>query len=115
MAELYVVVLQPHTSKSILSLPSYPLVIYLRASIELTLSAKSPPPIFNYPTIVSMKLTVQGFIILDYASRFAEGRAYLADLRSKGKIDYAYAITDGLENCVQALEEVFGGKNYGKA
>jgi NADPH-dependent curcumin reductase CurA len=54
-----------------------------------------------------MKLTVQGFIILDYASRFAEGRAYLADLRSKGKIDYAYSIKDGLENCVKALEEVF--------
>jgi NADPH-dependent curcumin reductase CurA len=62
-----------------------------------------------------MKLTVQGFIILDYASRFAEGRAYLADLRSKGKIDYAYSVTEGLENCVKALEEVFEGKNYGKA
>ena len=62
-----------------------------------------------------MKLTVQGFIILDYASRFPEGRAYLADLRSKGKIDYAYHVTEGLENCVNALEEVFAGKNYGKA
>jgi NADPH-dependent curcumin reductase CurA len=82
---------------------------------SLTPSAKSPPPIYNYPAIVSMKLTVQGFIILDYASRFAEGRAYLADLRSKGKIDYAYSITEGLENCVKALEEVFEGKNYGKA
>lgn len=67
------------------------------------------------PTAVSMKLTIQGFIILDYANRFAEGRAYLADLRSKGKIDYAYSITDGIENCVKALEEVFAGKNYGKA
>ena len=62
-----------------------------------------------------MKLTVQGFIILDYASRFPEGRAYLADLRSKGKIEYAYHVTEGLENCVNALEEVFAGKNYGKA
>jgi NADPH-dependent curcumin reductase CurA len=62
-----------------------------------------------------MKLTVQGFIILDYATRFAEGRAYLADLRAKGKVDYAYHITEGLENCVGALEEVFRGGNYGKA
>jgi len=62
-----------------------------------------------------MKLTIQGFIILDYASRFPEGRAYLADLRAKGTIDYAYSITDGLENCVKALQEVFAGKNYGKA
>jgi NADPH-dependent curcumin reductase CurA len=62
-----------------------------------------------------MKLTVQGFIILDYASRVPEGRAYLADLRGKGKVDYAYHVTEGLENCVQALQEVFAGKNYGKA
>ena len=39
----------------------------------------------------------------------------MADLRSKGKIDYAYHVTEGLENCVKALEEVFAGKNYGKA
>lgn len=62
-----------------------------------------------------MKLRVQGFIVLDYADRFAEGRAYLADLRARGKVDYAYTVTDGLENCVKALEEVFDGKNYGKA
>jgi len=62
-----------------------------------------------------MKLTLQGFIILDYAPRFAEGRAYLADLRSKGKIDYAYSVTEGLENCAKALDDVFKGKNYGKA
>lgn len=62
-----------------------------------------------------MKLRVQGFIVLDYASRFPEARAYLADLRSRGKVEYAYHVTEGLDNCVKALEEVFEGKNYGKA
>jgi NADPH-dependent curcumin reductase CurA len=62
-----------------------------------------------------MKLRVQGFIILDYADRFPEGRAYLANLRESGKVNYAYTITEGLENCVKALEDVFEGKNYGKA
>ena len=67
-----------------------------------------------------MKAKIEGFIALDYASRFAEGRAYLTDLKSKGKLQYDYMVLEpkagesGLGRCVEALGLLFDGKNYGK-
>lgn len=68
-----------------------------------------------------MKLRVEGFIALDYASRYPEGRVYLADLVSKGLMKYDYTVLgpkqgdkDGLGRCTEGLELMFAGKNYGK-
>jgi NADPH-dependent curcumin reductase CurA len=67
-----------------------------------------------------MKSEIKGFIALDYASRYPEARAYLADLKSKGKVQYEYHILapregeSGLGRCIEALEGVFEGRNMGK-
>jgi NADPH-dependent curcumin reductase CurA len=67
-----------------------------------------------------MKSEIKGFIAFDYASRYNEARAYLADLKSKGKIEYEYHVLEprkgesGLGRCVEALEGVFEGRNIGK-
>ena len=89
--------------------------------VSLTLSATKPVPIYNTPTLVSMKAKMQGFIVFEYASRYAEGRAYLSDLKARGKITYDYHVVgpegndkNGLGKCVPALEDVFEGRNFGK-
>ena len=67
-----------------------------------------------------MKAKIEGFIVLDYARRYPEARAYLADLRNKGKIMYEYTVLgpedgkSGLERCVEGLEAVLAGRNFGK-
>ncbi|CAD6567996.1 MAG: hypothetical protein TREMPRED_004202 [Tremellales sp. Tagirdzhanova-0007] len=74
----------------------------------------------NTPNLVAMKAKIEGFIVLDYARRYPEARAYLADLRNKGKIMYEYTVLgpedgkSGLERCVEGLEAVLAGRNFGK-
>ncbi|WVQ86260.1 hypothetical protein IAT38_008428 [Cryptococcus sp. DSM 104549] len=77
-------------------------------------NATKPEPIYNYPSIIAMKVTYRGFIIMDHASRFPEGIKYLASLVKEGKMEYNYHVTEGLGSCVTALREMFEGKNLGK-
>jgi NADPH-dependent curcumin reductase CurA len=71
--------------------------------------------------MISTKSSMRGFIVFDYATRYGEGRAYLADMVERGKIKYEYHVLkpgrgeeDGLGQCVGALEDVFSGRNFGK-
>lgn len=67
------------------------------------------------PQLVSMKARMEGFIAMDYAKRYPEARAYLADLASKGMLKYDYhVVPGGLEGCVRGLKDMFEGKNTGK-
>lgn len=84
-------------------------------------SATAPPPILNLPALISTKSSMTGFIVFDYAKRYGEARAYLADMVDRGKIKYDYHVLgpkkgeeDGLGRCVGALEDVFTGRNFGK-
>ena len=84
-------------------------------------SAKEPYGLKNYPTIISMKLRFQGFIAMDYTSRYPEAQAYLADLKQKGKMNYEYTLLkpapgqkDGLGRCVEGMDVVAKGGNVGK-
>jgi len=67
-----------------------------------------------------MRGRMEGFIAFDYAKRYPEARAYLADMKRKGKINYEYTVLEpkvggrGLERCTEALEVLYSGKNYGK-
>lgn len=57
---------------------------------------------------------MQGFIIGNYASRFAEGTEALAKWVSAGKIKYQETIVEGFENTVPAFFQLFSGGNTGK-
>ncbi len=66
-----------------------------------------------------MQLTIQrarmeGFIILDYMHRFAEGVQALAKLIAEGKLTTAEDIQEGFETCPATLRRLFEGKNLGK-
>jgi NADPH-dependent curcumin reductase CurA len=78
-------------------------------------------PIYNLPVLISMKVRMEGFIALDYASRYPEARTYLADQLQRGNLQYEYTIfkpeskdRSGLGRCTEALEIMFKGENIGK-
>jgi NADPH-dependent curcumin reductase len=66
-------------------------------------------------TLVLMKrMTVRGFIILDYQKRFGEGVMQLMQWMMEGKLKGQETIVDGLENAPVALNRLFDGDKMGK-
>ncbi len=66
------------------------------------------------PYLLVKSALMQGFIITDYAPRFAEGVKQLAQWLSEGKMKYAENIVDGFENTPRAFLGLFTGENLGK-
>lgn len=67
-----------------------------------------------YMQLTIMRARMEGFIVLDYAARFAEGVQALAGLMAQGKLTSAEDIQHGFENCPATLRRLFEGKNLGK-
>ena len=58
---------------------------------------------------------MQGFIVFDYASRYAEGRKQLSEWLSAGKMQRKeHIVKGGLEKAPEALLGLFKGLNTGK-
>jgi NADPH-dependent curcumin reductase CurA len=68
----------------------------------------------NLAPILVKRVKIQGFIIVDYAKRFAEGVMQMAQWIAQGKIKSRETIVDGLEHAPEALNKLFDGENYGK-
>jgi NADPH-dependent curcumin reductase CurA len=66
------------------------------------------------PFLLVNSALMQGFIITDYAPRFAEGVSQLARWLAEGKLKYAEHIVDGFENTPEAFIGLFRGENLGK-
>lgn len=66
------------------------------------------------PYLLVNSALMQGFIITDYAARFAEGVTQLAQWLAAGKLKYAENIVAGFENTPQAFIGLFSGENLGK-
>jgi NADPH-dependent curcumin reductase CurA len=57
---------------------------------------------------------MQGFIVSDYAARFAEGVGQLGRWLAEGKLKNAENIVEGFENAPRAFLGLFAGENTGK-
>jgi len=57
---------------------------------------------------------MQGFLIFDYAPRFAEGLAALTEWVRAGKIRYREDILEGLEQAPGSIAGLYRGENLGK-
>ena len=68
----------------------------------------------NYRNLIPRRGRMEGFIILDYLGRFAEGQADMARWVGEGKVKFAIHIVDGLEQAPSALNLLFTGGNTGK-
>lgn len=71
-------------------------------------------PLRNYMELGFKRARMEGFIFLDYVSRFPEAYHALSKWVGKGQLRYAEQIVDGLETAPMALQGLFTGQNLGK-
>lgn len=64
--------------------------------------------------IVTRRLRMQGFIVIDYLARFAEAAIQLAVWGAEGKITHKVHVVDGFLNAPTAINMLFTGENTGK-
>ena len=75
---------------------------------------KEDPGLASFATVLVKRLRVEGFIILDYASRFVEAATQLGQWKLFGKIQDRETIVEGLEKAPDAVNMLFSGGNTGK-
>jgi len=75
---------------------------------------KEDPGFVSLGNILVRRLRVQGFIILDYASRFMEAATQLGQWKMFGKLKDRETIVEGLEKAPDAINMLFTGGNTGK-
>jgi hypothetical protein len=63
---------------------------------------------------VGRRVTMQGFIVSDYATKFDAGRKALGALVRAGRLVFREDIVDGLENAPAAFIGLLKGDNFGK-
>jgi NADPH-dependent curcumin reductase CurA len=72
------------------------------------------PGIRNYMMLTGRRARMEGFIILDYAPRYAEAIQALSKLIAEGKLKTATDLQYGFDNIPATLRRLFEGKNVGK-
>ena len=68
----------------------------------------------NTSALITRRARMEGFLILDYASRFAEAQGALAGLVVSGEIQHQEDVLVGLERAPEALNRLLSGGNHGK-
>jgi len=76
--------------------------------------AVPPPGPRFFGNVLIKRARIEGFIILDYATRFPEAFAALGKWMSQGLLRYRTDIVDGLEHAPIAINRLFDGANTGK-
>jgi NADPH-dependent curcumin reductase CurA len=76
-------------------------------------TAPVPGP-YNFVNILVKRARIQGFIVLDYASRAEEAMNALGKWLMEGKIKYRVDVVEGLEQAPRAVNKLFEGTNQGK-
>lgn len=83
-------------------------------SISSYNSSEPVPGPYNWWQVLARTVTVKGYLIADYVPRFAEGQAQLSEWIDAGKIQFKEHIVDGFDDCLDAYNLLFEGKNNGK-
>ena len=79
---------------------------------------ESPSPIGprNIPGfIITKRLKLEGFIVMDFKERHLEAITHMKKLLNEGKITIIDDITEGLQRAPEALVNLLNGKNFGKS
>jgi len=64
--------------------------------------------------LVVNRITMRGFIVMDFLEKFGQALKPLADWVATGRIQVKEDVIDGLENTPKALIGLLHGENYGK-
>jgi NADPH-dependent curcumin reductase CurA len=76
--------------------------------------AEPPPGPRSFGVLLTNRVRLEGFIILDHYARFAEGTAQLAKWMAEGKLKNHETVVEGLETLPDTLNMLFDGGNLGK-
>jgi NADPH-dependent curcumin reductase CurA len=88
--------------------------VVLCGAIAIYNEAEPPPGPRNYLQLVIQRARMEGFLVLDYASRFPEAIARMAGWVAAGRLRHAVDVAEGLENAPAAFLRLFRGENRGK-
>ena len=75
---------------------------------------RQDPSLSSFGRVLVKRLRVEGFIILDYASRFMEAGQKLGMWKMTAKLKSRETIVKGLEKAPEAINMLFRGDNIGK-
>ena len=75
---------------------------------------KEAPEQLSLGLAIVKRLKVQGFIILDYASRFMDAATELGKWKMLGKLKDRQTIVEGIAKAPEAINMLFRGENIGK-
>ena len=75
---------------------------------------KDDPGMASLGLAIVKRLRVQGFIVLDFASRFVEAATKLGQWKMFGKIKDRETIVEGMEKAPETINMLFTGANTGK-
>ena len=68
----------------------------------------------NYMSLLVNRARMEGFVVFDFAARYAEAAMAIARWHQEGKLKAREDIVDGLEQFPEALAKLFRGENFGK-
>jgi NADPH-dependent curcumin reductase CurA len=68
----------------------------------------------NLMLLVTRRIRMQGFIVIDYLARAGEAIAALAEWVSAGELAWREDIQEGFDNIPTTLQRLFDGRNTGK-
>jgi NADPH-dependent curcumin reductase CurA len=68
----------------------------------------------NYLSLLVNNARMEGFVVFNYAARYAEGAKEMATWLHQGKLKSREDIVDGLETFPETLLKLFSGENFGK-
>ena len=77
-------------------------------------AVKPVPGPARLPYIISKKLTVKGFIVMDHFDKLTQFYTDMGKWIAAGKIIWKETIIDGIENAPEAFIGLFKGANFGK-
>jgi len=68
----------------------------------------------NYLSLLVNRARMEGFVVFDYAPRYAEAVQAIAGQIATGKLKAREDVVDGLPQFLAALDKLFTGENFGK-
>ncbi len=68
----------------------------------------------NYMMLLVQHARMEGFVVFDYAARYAEGMTAMAGWLKDGSLKSKEDVVDGLETFPETLLKLFSGENFGK-
>lgn len=73
-----------------------------------------PVPVHNLRQVLTMRLTMQGFIISEHMDFWPQGLLELGSLVAAGKLKFRESVAEGLERAPEAFIGLLKGRNLGK-